>query len=242
MSFDAVSVDFDSGRRLRRKIDDMNMLWRACCLLCLACTAGCTETPAPSSSQQLPPAPAGLDERVAAYVESARQYPLHVWRDVPPLNDDGTVNGYVEIPRGESKKWEFRIPLNRREVDRTIPRELGGYPINYGFLPRTASYDGDPADVLVLGPSLEGGAIVKGRIVGLMQMMDGPDLDSKVIISPLDADGRARYTLDGETQKRLETFFNSYKRHEGKVTSVTGFAGPAEALVFLETTAGFVRP
>lgn len=221
----------------------MNMLWwRACCVLCAVWVAGCAEAPEPSGSKALPPAPAGLEERVAAYVDSARQYPRHVWRDVPPLNDDGTVNGYVEIPRGESKKWEFRIPLNRREVDRTIPRELGGYPINYGFLPRTVSYDGDPADVLVLGPPLEGGTIVQGRMVGLMQMVDGPDLDSKVIISPLDADGRARYALDAGTTKALETFFNSYKRHEGKVTSVTGFAGPAEALVFLETTAGFMRP
>ena len=46
---------------------------------------------------------------------------------------------------------------NRRAMDRTIPAEVGGYPVNYGFVPQTVSYDGDPFDVLVLGPPIEGG-------------------------------------------------------------------------------------
>jgi inorganic pyrophosphatase len=217
----------------------MPVLRRALCLLSLACVAACGETADPEASQ--PGRPAGLEQRVETYVKAAERYPSHVWRDVPPLNADGTVNGYVEIPRGESTKWEFRIDANRREVDREIPRELGGYPVNYGFLPRTISYDGDPADVLVLGPPLEGGAIVKGRIVGFMRMVDGGDVDSKLIISPLDARGGATHALDEGTRKQLEVFFNTYKRHEGKVTQVTGFAGPAQGLVFLNTTAGFVR-
>jgi inorganic pyrophosphatase len=217
----------------------MPVVRRGLCLVLLACVTGCAEPPEPASSQ--PPQPAGFEQRVEAYVRAAQKYPSHVWRDVPPLNPDGTVNGYVEIPRGESTKWVFRIEANRREVDRTIPRELGGYPVNYGFLPRTISYDGDPADVLVLGPPLEGGTMVKGRIVGLMRMVDVGDLDSKLIISPLDARGRATHALDAATQKQLEVFFNTYKRHEGKVTQVTGFAGAAQGLVFLNTTAGFVR-
>lgn len=217
----------------------MHFVRRRLPLLVLACVAACAEPPGPDASQPAPPA--GLEQRVETYVKAARAYPSHVWRDVPPLNADGTVNGYVEIPRGESTKWEFRIEANRREVDREIPRELGGYPVNYGFLPRTISYDGDPADVLVLGPPLEGGTIVKGRIVGFMRMVDGGDVDSKLIISPLDARGRATHALDETTRKQLEVFFNTYKRHEGKLTQVTGFAGPAQGLVFLNTTAGFVR-
>lgn len=214
---------------------------RSLCLVALASLIACGDSPVPASTRGLPPPPAGLEQRVEAYVNAARAYPSHIWRDVPPLNEDGTVNGYVEIPRGESTKWEFRIELNRREIDRTIPHELGGYPVNYGFLPRTVSYDGDPADVLVLGPPLEGGSVTKGRIVGLMKMVDGGELDSKLVISPLDARDRATHTLDAATRTQLENFFNTYKRHEGKVTHVTGFAGAAEGLVFLNTTAGFVR-
>jgi inorganic pyrophosphatase len=198
--------------------------------------SACAASPA---QDPLPPAPAGLAERVATYLESSRQHPQHVWRDTPPLNADGTVNGYIEIPRGESTKWEFDIPLNRREVDRMVPSELGGYPINYGFMPQTVSYDGDPADVLVLGPPLEGGTLVKGRIVALMAMTDTGDLDSKVIISPLDANGSPTHELTEDDRRRMTRFFDTYKNHDGKATKVTGWGDPAAARAFLEKTAGF---
>jgi inorganic pyrophosphatase len=186
------------------------------------------------------PAPSdAVFRKLSADFTAARAYPQHVWRDTRPLNDDGTANGYVEISRGESTKWEFRIPLNKRDVDRMIPETLGGYPTNYGFLPRTVSYDGDPADVLVLGPAIAGGELVRGRIVGLMKMTDTGDLDSKVVISPLDAEQRPSYALDDETRARLTAFFNVYKRHEGKPTEVTGWGSADEARQFLEATAAF---
>lgn len=186
-----------------------------------------------------PPAPAGLDLRLSTYLEASRSHPQNVWRDVEPLNADGTVNGYVEISKGESTKWEFRIPLNRREVDRMIPETLGGYPVNYGFLPRTISYDGDPADVLVLGPALPGGELTRGRIVGYMEMIDTGDLDPKVVISPLDAKGAATYRLEAVDRERMERFFNTYKNHDGKVTNVPRWGGEADARAFLTRMRSF---
>lgn len=211
-------------------------------LIALALAAGCaTENARPSLlAPAFPPAPAGLDNRVSTYLAAARAHQTNVWRDTAPLNADGTVNGYIEIPRGESTKWEFRIELNRREVDRMIPTELGGYPINYGFLPQTVSYDGDPSDVLVLGPPIAGGEMVKGTIVALMEMIDTGDLDSKVVISPLDANGRPTHALESADRDRLERFFNIYKNHDGKVTKVTGWGNAERALTFLKHTAAFV--
>ena len=60
---------------------------------------------------------------------AARQFEHSPWRDVSPVNSDDTLNGYVEIPRGESTKWEFRIELNRLEneadhVSREVVAEL----------------------------------------------------------------------------------------------------------------------
>ena len=205
-------------------------------ILWLCLVSACAAAP---EREALPPAPAGLGDRVAKYLEATRQYPQHVWRDTPAVNPDGTVNGYIEIPRGESTKWEFRIPLNRREVDRMIPTTLGGYPINYGFMPQTVSYDGDPADILVLGPPLEGGTLVKGRIVALMGMTDTGDLDSKVIISLLDANGSPTHELTEDDRRRMTQFFDTYKNHDGKATKVTGWGDPAAAKAFLDKTAGF---
>jgi len=197
---------------------------------------GCGETPREQSSPNaLPPLPPPVREKLSTHLDATRGHPTNVWRDTPALNPDGTVNGYIEISRGESTKWEFRIPFNRREVDRMIPESLGGYPTNYGFIPQTVSYDGDPADVLVLGPAIRGGEVVNGRIVGLMRMMDTGDLDSKVVVSP----PGEQHALDAHIQRRLSDFFNTYKRHEGKATEVTGWGDAREALRFLHTTAGF---
>lgn len=211
-------------------------------LLVLA-AAACAEPPARSQHAvtAYPPAPAGLDLRLSTYLEASKGHPHNVWRDVDPLNADGSVNGYVEIPKGESTKWEFSIPLNRREVDRMIPPELGGYPVSYGFMPRTISYDGDPADIVFLGPALAGGDMVKGRIVGVMHMMDDGDLDSKVVASPIDARGGAAYALEPNVRERVERFFDTYKNHEGKATKVTGWGDEAHARAFIEATYGFFK-
>ena len=68
--------------------------------------------------------------------------------------------------------------------------------MNYGFVPQTVSYDGDPFDILVLGPPLAGGSLVRGIIVGLMQMEDEKGLDSKVVVSVAGPDGKPKYRAD----------------------------------------------
>ena len=80
---------------------------------------------------------------------AATGHPRHIWRDTPPVNDDGTVNAYVEISRGDRRKWEFDMRANARAIDRVISEDIGGYPVNYGFVPQTVLYDGDPFDALV---------------------------------------------------------------------------------------------
>jgi len=69
--------------------------------------------------------PALGTSQFAKSLEVARAHATHVWRDTPPLNADGTVNGYVEIARGDRRKWEFDIGANRRAIDRTMPEDLG---------------------------------------------------------------------------------------------------------------------
>ena len=102
--------------------------------------------------------PAAAVAQLSRSLDAAKPHARHVWRDTPPLNADGTVNGYVEIPRDDRRKWEFDMAANARAIDRMMPETLGGYPVNYGFVPQTVSYDGDPFDVLVLGPPLTGGS------------------------------------------------------------------------------------
>ena len=184
--------------------------------------------------------PVQATNALSSGLAAAMRHASHVWRDTPPFNADGTVNGYVEIARGDRRKWEFNIGANRRAVDRTLPESVGGYPVNYGFVPQTISYDGDPFDVLVLGPPIEGGQLVKGVIVGLMRMEDEKGLDSKVVISRTGPDGRPLHALTSDEQQRIGDYFKRYKTHEeGKFSQVPGWGGTAEGLSYVMTTHEF---
>jgi inorganic pyrophosphatase len=189
-----------------------------------------------------PDLPAAIAAKLDRDLAAARRFARHVWRDTASFNADGTVNGFVEIARGESEKRELRIPLNRLEIDRVIPSALGGYPVAYGFVPQTIAWDGDPFDVLLLGQGPPHGTLVRGRAVGLMGMVDEKGLDSKVVLSPLDAAGRSLHALDGAERARIGRFFDAYKKHEahrGKFSRVTGWGGPDLGLRYVRKTAGF---
>ena len=184
--------------------------------------------------------PAAAVQRLADGLAASRSHKSHVWRDTPPTNPDGTVNGYVEIPMGERRKFEFDIKANTRIVDRVMPETLGGYPVNYGFVPQTMSWDGDPFDVLVLGPATAGGTVNTGVVVGVMFMEDEKGLDSKVVVSPTRPGGQARYPLTDADQKRIGGYFARYKQHEpGKFSRVTGWGSIAEGRAHVDTTHAF---
>ena len=184
--------------------------------------------------------PEGATASLAASLGAARPHARHVWRDTPPTAADGTVNAYIEIARGDRRKWEFDMRANARAIDRVMPPEVGGYPVNYGFVPQTISYDGDPFDVLVLGPPIDGGRLVHGTIVGLMLMEDEKGLDSKVVVSPPGADGRPKYALTEAEQARIADYFRRYKRHEpGKFSKVPGWGSAADGRAYIEMTNAF---
>ena len=189
-----------------------------------------------------PPAvlPAKAVETLAASLKAARPHKTHLWRDTPPTNSDGTVNAYIEITRGDRRKWEFDMRANHREIDRMIPVEIGGYPVNYGFVPQTVSYDGDPFDVLVLGPPLPDGQFVRGIAVGFMFMEDEKGLDSKVVLSRVDAGGRPMDQLTAAVQNEIGDYFNRYKvGGRGTFSKVPGWGSAMQGLAFVRMTHAF---
>jgi inorganic pyrophosphatase len=208
-------------------------------LLALGLQALALAQPTPQPPDILPPAAV---DKLAASFDAASTHRRHAWRDTPPTNAAGTVNAYIEIPRGERRKFEFDMHGNTRAVDRIMPADFGAYPVNYGFVPQTISYDGDPFDVLVLGPPLTGGNIVRGRIVGLMLMEDEKGIDSKVVLSPLDRDGRPTQALTQADRDRIGSYFDTYKRHEPKgFSNVPGWSSPEDGMAHIVMTHAFFR-
>ena len=183
--------------------------------------------------------PAAATVQLSRSLEAAAAHPTHVWRDTPPVNEDGSVNVYIEIPLGDRRKWEFDMRRQARAIDRVVPQALGGYPVNYGFVPQTVSYDGDPFDALVLGSPLRGAEVVRGRIVGLMLMEDEKGPDSKVVITLRGRTGGSTGIPDADRQ-RIGDYFERYKRHEpGKFSKVHGWGSAADGLSYVRVTHAF---
>ena len=208
-------------------------------LLVIAAFAGGV---AVAQSQSMAPAtlPAKAATQLAKSLEAARPHSRHVWRDTSPRNADGTVNAYIEIARGDRRKWELDMGKNARAIDRVIPENVGGYPVNYGFVPQTVSYDGDPFDALVLGPAINGGETVRGVVVGLMYMEDEKGLDSKVVLSLRGPGGQPLHDLTASDQQRIGEYFRRYKEHQiGAYSKVPGWGSVAEGIALVERTRAF---
>ena len=162
--------------------------------------------------------------------------------DYQPDNTDGTINVVVEIPTGTIEKWEVTKPDGtlKWEFKNGKPRTVKylGYPGNYGMIPRTLlskadGGDGDPLDVLVLGSAQRRGAVVKARVIGVLKLLDGGEVDDK-IIAVLDGEALASAGSPEEMNAKfpgvlsiVKTWFESYKG-PGELTS-DGYAGPDDA-------------
>ena len=115
---------------------------------------------------------------------------LNLLTDIKPLLEDGDINAVIEIPAGTIDKWELDKSTGkiRWEMIDEKPRVVNyiGYPGNYGMVPRTLlskekGGDGDPLDVLVLGPPVERGQILKSKIIGVLYLQDRGEQDDKLI-------------------------------------------------------------
>ena len=143
-----------------------------------------------------------------------------------PENPDGTINVVVEIPPGTCAKWEVDKSDGslRWEFRNGQPRVVKylGYPGNYGMVPRTLlpkelGGDGDPLDVIVLGPAVGRGEVISARLVGVLRLLDGGEQDDKLLAIPEDSplasvDGLAALTEDYHGVTTIvETWFANYK-------------------------------
>ena len=152
-------------------------------------------------------------------------------------NPPWDVNVLVEIPAGGMPvKYEIDKESGAMFVDRFLHTAMF-YPCNYGFIPHTLAKDGDPIDVLVVGPvPVIPGAIVRSRPVGVLVMEDDKGEDEKLLAVPVDAlhpyysavssyRGLPQILLD-----QITHFFQHYKDLEpGRWVKITRWGEAEEA-------------
>ncbi len=134
----------------------------------------------------------------------------------------------IEIPSGSRKKWEHRD--GRFVLDRTLPESVGGYPANYGFLPKTRGPDGDPIDVLVPGPPLPRGTRISAVPIDVLDMADEKGPDPKILMV-----GAGRPAWSAAQRAAVRDFFARYKASDpGAFSRVGDYGGRRRAAEIIE--------
>lgn len=159
----------------------------------------------------------------------------HPWFDIEiGERAPAYVNAFIEIESNSRLKLELDKKHGIIKVDRVLHGAVH-YPHGYGFIPQTYCDDNDPLDIFVLcSVTIPSGALVEGRVIGMMRMLDQGEVDDKII--SVAASDPAYSEIFNITQlapyqrNELRKFFEEYKTLENKEVIVQDFLNQDEAV------------
>ncbi len=161
------------------------------------------------------------------------------WHHVSPgENTPDFVNGIIEIPQHTRAKYELDKDSGLLKLDRVIYSSMY-YPANYGFIPQSYCDDKDPLDILVLSQiDIVPLCMVSAKVIGVMRMLDGGELDDK-IIAVAENDMSVNHMNDiselpNHFLKELKNFFEDYKKLENKTVEIEEFQDAKTAKEIIE--------
>lgn len=158
---------------------------------------------------------------------------LHAGADPP-----GIVNAFIEMTPLDVIKYEVDKETGYLKVDR--PQSGSSSPPSlYGFVPQTfcgtrvaalcdevERSDGDPLDICVVSerPIDRTEIVMRARVVGGFQMIDGDEADDKIVavldVDPVWDDVEDITDLPRALVDRMEHYFLTYKEMPGRTMSV----------------------
>ena len=176
--------------------------------------------------------------------------------DFSTFDSPHLINVVVEIPAGTNEKWQVDKNTGgiEWEQENGKPRVVQylAYPGNYGMIPRTSlpqdkGGDGDPLDVILLGPAVRRGAVVAARPIGVLRLLDDRERDDKILA--VQTSGPLSDVTDIDVlesrypgiQLIIETWFAHYKQG-GRLES-QGLQNAESAMqIILEANRYFASP
>jgi len=164
---------------------------------------------------------------------------MNIWHDINPerIKKDDFV-AVIEISKGGRNKYELDKQTGMLRLDRVLFTATH-YPANYGFIPRTYADDSDPLDVLVLcQEKIISLTLVEAYPIGVLKMIDGDELDEKIIAiakqDPFLNEYKDIDEVPNHIALEIKHFFEVYKQLEGKTTTVDQIMGREEAEKIIE--------
>lgn len=162
------------------------------------------------------------------------------WHKVNPKYNatKGTIKGIIEIPKNTTAKYELDKESGLLILDRVL-YSSHYYPANYGFIPQTYCDDKDPLDIVVLSQiEIVPMCLVEAKVIGVMRMLDGGELDDKIIA--VAANDMSVNHIEDISElpehffRELRNFFEDYKKLENKTVEVEKFQNAKVAKKIVE--------
>lgn len=155
-----------------------------------------------------------------------------------PFGTPENFNVVVEIQKGGQIKYEYDEQWHEIKVS-AIFKNGFGFPFDYGYVPETRGGDGDHLDVFVLGSqSVQMGAIVECRAIGMIELIDRGEKDDKILAVPTgDLGSENIKTLEDlpfDYKIIFETFFKELAIQRNKTMEVKGYKDKSVASQELE--------
>ncbi len=169
-----------------------------------------------------------------SFPETFYRWRPHPWHGLS-VGDDApdVVNAYIEMTPSDAVKYEVDKTTGYLRVDR--PQLTSSMsPTLYGFIPQTycgervqllsptsKCGDHDPLDICVITerPIDRGEVILRARVIGGIQMIDGDEADDKIIAvldeDPFWANVNSIVDVPKALLDRLRHYFETYKLTPG---------------------------
>lgn len=160
---------------------------------------------------------------------------MNIWHDIEKARiTPEKFEVVIEIPAGSKVKFELDKETGFLKLDRILHTSMR-YPANYGFIPKTYGDDKDPLDALVLcSEEIAPMTLVECRPIGVIMMIDGGEMDEKILAIPAHDPLYNCYNdvseLPAHLPEEMKHFFEVYKDLENKKTEITGIEGKEKAI------------
>lgn len=159
---------------------------------------------------------------------------MDLLHDLSIGNPPDELNVVIEIPKGSANKYEVDKETSLIFHDRVF---YGShvYPADYGFVPQSHWYDGDPLDAMVMSThAFVPGVVVPARPIGVIRMIDNGEKDEKLVCVPVNDprfDGYRDITdVAPHLLKEWQNFFETYKMLEKKSVTIEKIEGRTAAV------------